>query len=250
MSKPSAKQVISMNKSLEDEIPLHIPDHVRELYQFLGANGQAAGQAALRTILYRDYQQKQIRESLQSQQHTPTGYAPYIRKRRTAEQSHPCQVPNKLQIKPNTLPDWTPPQPTLPPQEQSQAIHSLPTAVPPPPTPPTSLPPNQPENNPTHAIQPLMSITFTPHTILQIKTHLHQQQPSQAPHRHLPTPRHHFTPQHPHHTPKYQPHPPAPFIQHFTHLLQPIYTVLQTLCHTLHSMCLNTQPTNMWNSIP
>ena len=128
MSKPSAKQVISMEKSLEDEIPHYIPDHVRQLYQFLGASGQAD----MRRILYRDYQQKQIRESLRSQQHTPTGYAPYIRKRRTAEQSHPCQVPNKLQIKPNILPDWTPPQPTLPPQEQSQAIHPLPTAIPPP----------------------------------------------------------------------------------------------------------------------
>ena len=58
MSKPSAKQVISMDKSLEDEIPHYIPDYARELYQFLGASGQAA----MRT--------------LQSQQHTPTGYAP------------------------------------------------------------------------------------------------------------------------------------------------------------------------------
>ena len=157
MSKPSAKQVISMDKSLEDEIPHYIPDYARDLYQFMDASGQAAMR-----------RQWQFLESLHSQQHTPTGYAPYTRKRRTAEQSHPCQVPNKLQIKPNTLPDWTPPQPTLPPQEQSQAIHPPPTATPPPPTPPTSLPPNQPENNPTHAIRPLMSITFTPHTILQI----------------------------------------------------------------------------------
>ena len=90
----------------------------------------------------------------QSQQHTPTGYAPYIRKRRTSEESHPPQVPNKIQITPKILPVWTPPQPTLSPQEQSQPIHLLPTTIPPLPTPPAALPTNHPENNPIKQSNP------------------------------------------------------------------------------------------------
>ena len=159
-----------------------------------------------------------------SQQHTPTGYAPYIRKRRTSEESHPPQVPNKIQITPKILPVWTPPQPTLSPQEQSQPIHLLPTTIPPLPTPPAALPTNHLENNPIQTIQPLMSITFTPHTILQIKTRLHQQQSPRTPHLH--TPRHHFTSQHPLPTTPF-----VPFLNTLTQLLQTLHHTVKTL-HT------------------
>ena len=210
MSKPSAQQVISMDKRREERIK-SLDKSTEELKQ-------------LSNILA---------QHLTS--HTKPGYAPWIRKRKDHHpNNHPSQVTQNIQTNTTTIPPWIPPLPTPhPPQTESPTPMELnqPTTLQPTPPIPSSTTratrPNQSAKDPNHAIPPLMSITFTPHTILQIKSRLNQ-----------------------HHTPKYQPHPPAPFIQHFTHLLQPIYTVLQTLCHTLHSMCLNTQPTNMWNSIP
>ena len=129
----------------------------------------------------------------QTTSHTKPGYAPWIRKRRDHHpNNHPSQVTQNIQTNTTTIPPWSPPQPTPhPPQTQSPTPMELnqPTTHQPTPPIPSSTDratrPNQPAKDPNHAIPPLMSITFTPHTILRIKSRLNQ-----------------------HHTPKYQPHPP------------------------------------------
>ena len=214
MSKPSAKPVIRMEKIL-DEFTQRLNKKLEESLE----------ESTQRFNIYAQH----------FTSHTKPGYAPWVRKRKDHHpNNHPSQVTQNIQTNTTTIPPWSPPQPTPhPPQTQSPTPMELnqPTTHQPTPPIPSSTDratrPNQPAKDPNHAIPPLMSITFTPHTILRIKSRLNQ-----------------------HHTPKYQPHPPAPFIQYFTHLLQPIYTVLQTLCHTLHSMIINTQPAHMWNSIP
>ena len=126
--------------------------------------------------------------------HTPAGFSPYIRKRRG--KSPTTQVPTKIHITPDTsLPEWNPPEPTPPPATSPLL-----------PTPPPSQAPSQPQDNPTQTIPPLMSIIFTPHTIRQIKTRLHQT-----------------------HTLRYQPQPP--FIPPLIPILHTITSLLNTLNH-------------------
>ena len=126
--------------------------------------------------------------------HTPAGFSPYIRKRRG--KSPTTQVPTKIHITPDTsLPEWNPPEPTPPPATSPLL-----------PTPPPSQAPSQPQDNPTQTIPPLMSIIFTPHTIRQIKTRLHQS-----------------------HTLRYQPQPP--FIPPLIPILHTITSLLNTLNH-------------------
>ena len=133
------------------------------------------------------------------------GFAPYTKKRRKTS-----QVTENTQTTATTIPPWNPPKPTPHPQqlqsptpmEQSQPTTQQPSDQ----TPAQSQPPN----TQTQAITPLMSITFTPHTIRQIKSRLNQR-----------------------HTPAFQPPPPAPPIQHLTHLLHTIQALLTTLCNTI-----------------
>ena len=112
------------------------------------------------------------------------GYAAYTKKRK---KNHNTQVPNDL------LPNWNPPEPTPPPMPITtphQAPHQQHIHQPPPPTPdsnqhtpPTQTPTtyslldttmDQPQSQPlpTKQIPSLMSITFTPHAIRQMKSRL------------------------------------------------------------------------------
>ena len=113
----------------------------------------------------------------------PIGYAPYIRKRKPPHENatpDTQEIPQKLLItQPTTLPPWTRPEPTPPPGQLTPPTHPAPATSPLPPTPSTSQTPSQPHSNTIHPIPSLMSITFTPHTISQIKSRLsHRQIPS------------------------------------------------------------------------
>ena len=102
--------------------------------------------------------------------HTNPGFAPWTRKRKTQHPTnHPSQVTQNIQTNTTTIPPWSPPQPTPPPphtqsptpMEQTQSTTHQPT---PPSASSTAraIHPNQPANNPNHAIPPLMSNTLTP----------------------------------------------------------------------------------------
>ena len=140
---------------------------------------------------------------------TPHSYAPYHRKK------HHLQVPTTY----TTLPPWQPPNPTPPPEPRPSPMDQSTASTPPPQLPiqpqtPTLIN-DQPSSQPLPVlpIRPLMDITFTPHTILRIKSRLqkiHTPPFHSKPHRFTPP-----TPQFPSYT-----LPLLPLLQTLTHLLQ------------------------------
>ena len=138
---------------------------------------------------------------------TTSSFSPYIRKKRknsfnsteSEDEDHTTQVPMHTDpILPTTLPPWTPPQPTPPPKEPSHPNQHPPATSPLLPTPPA-----------TQKIPSLMNIKFTPHTIRQIKTRLHQRN----------TPSYHHKQQIP------------PLLPHFIPLLHTTALLLNSLLH-------------------
>ena len=85
--------------------------------------------------------------------HTPTGYAPYTRKRRNSTPSGKSPTQVHTDTKNDSLPHWhtTPPQPSQSPTTVPQQPHTLSPLLP---------TPSQPPSHQT--IPPLMSIKFTP----------------------------------------------------------------------------------------
>ena len=106
---------------------------------------------------------------------TPTGYAPYTKTSKSRIQKRKSRIP--IPSPTRKLPTIQPPTPSHPTLSPSP---SSPTSIYPPATLATQTiasPMDQSPSQPlpaTKPIQPLMSITFTPHTIRSIKTSLHQ----------------------------------------------------------------------------
>ena len=152
--------------------------------------------------------------------HTPTGYAPYTRKRRNSTPSENTQVHKDTKI--DSLPHWHTTVTTPPPPSQSPTPPQHPHALSP------LLPtPSQPPSHQT--IPPLMSIKFTPHTLRKLQSRLHQP--------HMPTyncqPHTAFIPPNtPIHSPRTHPLPQPP---HNPPII-PLTQTIEVLLHTVHQL--------------
>ena len=169
--------------------------------------------------------------------HTPTGYSPYCRKRRNStpsEDSH-TQVAKHM-TQDMSLPHWhtTPPQPAAPPTDlsQQQQSHALSPLLPTPSQTHVQSPATQ-------VIPSLMDIKFTPHTRRQLESRR----------LHLHTPRHNtqqHTPYTPLHIPRNHSIPHAPYTSPTTiPLVQTIAQLLNTAHQLLNVLNYQTISTHM-----
>ena len=198
----------------------------------------------IRGLLIRGKQYNHFSRCMEELKHaTPDGFAPYFRKNNkrrkqrnndTDTKPPPTKVRHIIPFIP--FPSWTPPPPTKPPQLSTPPRLF---SQPPQPTPsissqilsqniqPLLQPTSTAQSHPTQPIPSLMSITFTPHTIRQLKSRLQQ----------LHTPKHHHLP-----TPPFMP-PIIPLIQTINYLLN----ILQHTTNTLSF--LNIQQTLCNNNL-
>ena len=162
---------------------------------------------------------------------TPSSFSPYVRKTHSTRKVQPnTQVPKTPHISTPVLPAWKPPHPTPSPDPQSSPMDQttpppvLPTqsqtSSPPPLT--QSIPPLTPlpttSQTQPQQIPSLMSITFTPHTILRFKSRLQQ--------RHRTT----FHPE------RHQRHTPISHTPQSLPYTLPLLPLLHTLTHLLHTI--------------
>jgi hypothetical protein len=190
-----------------------------------------------------EHQFKDMLNNLNSDQMLNRNFTPWTRKRKIPQNNTQVSQENTphnhipMQTEPIspipiTLPHWTPPAPTPPPAPlnptlQSQPLPSI-AQFPSSPTLPNPSPVQNP--NPLHHTQnipSLMDITFTPHTILTIKTRLHQ----------LHTPKHHFIPY-----PPPQPTTLLPIINTLTQLINSLQHIITSLTTCTSSFTRNLRP--------